>query len=46
MKTKIKYYVAYGDNTSREPCRNLDDVNAFVAHCLRNNIRIREVTKA
>lgn len=46
MKRRVKYHVWYGDCTSKQLCYNLGDVNAFVAHCLRENIKITGITKA
>lgn len=43
---KIRYYVSYGRNTSREACYTLSDVFAFVAHCLRNNTPITGIERA
>lgn len=44
--SKVRYYVYYGHHTSRQPCHNLADVYAFIAHCLREGTPITGVTKA
>lgn len=46
MNNVVRYWVYYGSWTSRQPCVSLKDVNAFVAHCLRENTPINSITKA
>lgn len=43
---RVKYWVYYGRNTSRQACASLAEVNAFVAHCLRTGVAITGITKA
>lgn len=44
--SKVRYWVYYGNHTSREGCYNMREVSAFIAHCLRNGTPVTGVTKA
>lgn len=46
MKSRVRYYVYYGQHISRQACYTLADVHAFVAHCLREGIPINGIRKA
>ena len=43
---KARYYVCYGNSVSRQACRTLAEVNAFIAYCLREGTPITRVCKA
>jgi hypothetical protein len=46
MSRLVRYYVYYGNCTSREACYTLADVHAAVAHFLRSGVPINSITKA
>lgn len=41
-----RYYVYYGAHNSRQSCYTLNEVRDFISYCLKNNVQVREVTKA
>ena len=46
MIKKIRYYVYYGDCSSKQDCYTVEDVQHFIAYCLREGTKINSVCKA